>query len=81
MVGFVVGAAGIVAVVGLFAVSAFFSSSEIAIFSLPDSWIDEQSATGDGRAAILQELSEAPTGCSLPCWSATTWSTSRSPAS
>lgn len=56
----VVGLLGVVAVIGLLAVSAFFSSSEIAIFSLPESWIDQQSATGDARAAILQELSANP---------------------
>ena len=60
MVAPVVGALGIVVVIGLLAVSAFFSSSETAIFSLPESWIDEQSASGDGRAAVLQELSADP---------------------
>jgi Mg2+/Co2+ transporter CorB len=60
MASLVVVAFGLVTVIGLLAVSAFFSSSEIAIFSLPESWVDEQSATGDGRAAILQELSEDP---------------------
>jgi len=60
MVSPVVSAFGIVTVIGLLAVSAFFSSSEIAIFSLPESWIDEQSASGDGRAAVLQALSEDP---------------------
>jgi Mg2+/Co2+ transporter CorB len=60
MVSLVVGALGIATVIALLAVSAFFSSSEIAIFSLPESWVDEQSATGDKRAAVLQELSEDP---------------------
>jgi len=60
MTDIVVGALGLAAVVALLAVSAFFSSSEIAIFSLPGSWIDERSAAGDGRAAVLQELSADP---------------------
>nr|WP_221625544.1 DUF21 domain-containing protein [Halobellus ruber] len=44
----------------MFAVSAFFSSAEIAVFSLPASWVDEHSAGGDGRAAVLRELSADP---------------------
>lgn len=60
MVGVIVGTLGIVAVIGLLAVSAFFSSSEIAIFSLPESWAAQQPATGDRRVAVLRELSEDP---------------------
>jgi CBS domain containing-hemolysin-like protein len=60
MISPVVAVLGIVTVVALLAVSAFFSSSEIAIFSLPASWVDQQSAGGDERAAVLQELSADP---------------------
>lgn len=60
MTNFVVGAVGIIAVIALLAVSAFFSSSETAIFSLPASWVDQHSATGDGRAAVLRELLSDP---------------------
>ena len=48
--------AGIVASIGLLLCSAFFSSTETAIFSLPRAWIDEQAATDDPRARLLQEL-------------------------
>ncbi|MFB6096869.1 MAG: CNNM domain-containing protein [Haloferacaceae archaeon] len=40
--------------------SAFFSSSESAIFSLPASWIDEQAASGDDEARTLGDLREDP---------------------
>ena len=60
MVSPVVGVLGIATVVVLLAVSAFFSSSEIAIFSLPESWVEERSAAGDGRAAVLRELVADP---------------------
>jgi Mg2+/Co2+ transporter CorB len=49
---------GVVAVVVLLACSAFFSSSEIAVFSLAPEWIGERAATGDDRAATLSGLRE-----------------------
>ena len=49
-----------VAVIALLGLSAFFSSSESAIFSLTDEWID--SAAGDGArdSQTLQRLRENP---------------------
>jgi len=52
--------AGGIAVVALLAVSAFFSSAEIAVFSLPVAWIDERVAAGDPRAGLLGELRDDP---------------------
>lgn len=49
--------AGILILVGL---SAFFSSSETAIFSLPPDWLTETAAGGDRREGILQELRSDP---------------------
>jgi Mg2+/Co2+ transporter CorB len=49
---------GVVAVVALLACSAFFSSSEIAVFSLAPDWISERAAAGDDRAAVLSGLRE-----------------------
>ncbi|MFD1646420.1 DUF21 domain-containing protein [Haloarchaeobius litoreus] len=51
---------GIVAVVVLVCLSAFFSSSETAIFSLPVEQLTERATAGDGRAAQLAELREDP---------------------
>ena len=48
------------AIVVLLACSAFFSSSETAIFSLPTGWIDEQERTGDARVAALAALRRDP---------------------
>ncbi|WP_123538836.1 DUF21 domain-containing protein [Halosimplex salinum] len=59
MAGTTVAVAGIVATVLLLACSAFFSSSETAIFSLPRAWIDERAASDD-RARVLQELVDDP---------------------
>lgn len=53
-------AAGIAAIVGLLALSAFFSSSETAVFSLPAEWFDRQMATGDQRATVLKRLHDDP---------------------
>ena len=44
----------------LLAVSAFFSSTEIAVFSLPEEWLAERVTAGDRRAAVLAELREDP---------------------
>ncbi len=49
---------GVVAVVGLLGCSAFFSSSEIAVFSLAPEWISERAASGDKRAITLEGLRE-----------------------
>lgn len=51
---------GLGATVVLLGLSAFFSSSEIAIFSLAPDWIDDRVATGDERAAVLRELRSDP---------------------
>jgi Mg2+/Co2+ transporter CorB len=53
-------AAGTVGVVVLLSLSAFFSSSEIAVFSLSREWIEAQAATGDSRAVLLKELHDDP---------------------
>jgi len=50
----------VVAVVVLLGVSALFSSSEIALFSLPESWVDHHTAAGDRDAAALGELLSDP---------------------
>lgn len=47
-------------IVVLVALSAFFSSSEIAIFTLPDDWIEKQALTGEKRAGILANLRSDP---------------------
>jgi len=52
--------AGGIAIVGLLVLSAFFSSSETAIFSLPREWIERQAATDDHRADVLKELHDNP---------------------
>ncbi|WP_256297025.1 CNNM domain-containing protein [Haloarchaeobius salinus] len=51
---------GVAAVLVLVCLSAFFSSSETAIFSLPVEQLTEHAASGDGRAAQLAELREDP---------------------
>ncbi|MFB6218915.1 MAG: CNNM domain-containing protein [Halobacteriaceae archaeon] len=48
------------ATVGLLALSAFFSSAEMAIFSLPVEWVRERAAAGDERAAALAALHDDP---------------------
>ncbi|UWG48157.1 Hemolysins-related protein containing CBS domains [Halanaeroarchaeum sp. HSR-CO] len=53
-------AVGGLSVVALLLVSAFFSSSEIALFSLPDAWFDEQAQSGEHRAAVLADLHADP---------------------
>lgn len=52
MVSLAVTAVSILAVIALLGVSALFSSSEIGLFSLPESWIDQQAATGNRRAVL-----------------------------
>ncbi|WP_226021235.1 CNNM domain-containing protein [Halomicrobium salinisoli] len=46
----------VAAVIGLLSVSAFFSSSETAVFSLPREWIERQAETDDRRAGVLKDL-------------------------
>ncbi|MFA1610713.1 DUF21 domain-containing protein [Halobellus rubicundus] len=50
----------LVAVVVLLALSAFFSSSESAIFSLPDDWIRTAAADGSADGRTLQRLRSDP---------------------
>ncbi|WP_247729459.1 CNNM domain-containing protein [Halovivax limisalsi] len=52
--------AGSVAIVVLLSVSAFFSSSETAVFSLSPAWIESQATAGDDRAAVLDDLYADP---------------------
>jgi Mg2+/Co2+ transporter CorB len=60
MVGIALGVVGVAAVIVLLGFSAFFSSSETAIFSLPDEWFDRQAGTGDPRGDVLKELHDDP---------------------
>ncbi|MDQ2073864.1 DUF21 domain-containing protein [Haloarcula sp. NS06] len=60
MSGTTVAVGGGLAVVLLLGLSAFFSSSEIAVFSLQKDWIAQQAATGDRQAEVLQELYDNP---------------------
>lgn len=53
-------AAGLLATVLLLACSAFFSSSEIALFSLRPEWIDAQAETDDPTATVLADLRANP---------------------
>jgi len=47
-------------VVALLALSAFFSSSEIAVFSLPPEWFETAGETAGNRGATLARLREDP---------------------
>jgi Mg2+/Co2+ transporter CorB len=49
-----------VALIALLGASAFFSSTEIAVFSLSREWLADHVATGDRRAAVLADLREDP---------------------
>lgn len=51
---------GLGAIVLLLICSAFFSSTEIAIFSLSPEWIDERATSGDSDAVTLQALRSNP---------------------
>jgi len=51
---------GVAAVVVLVCLSAFFSSSETAIFSLPVEQLTERAEAGDQRASSLSEMREDP---------------------
>ncbi len=48
------------ALVALLSLSAFFSSTEIAIFSLSREWLADRVATGDDRATVLSALRDDP---------------------
>lgn len=50
----------ILIVIVLLGCSAFFSSAEIAVFSLSESWIDSQATTGSKNAVILTDLFTDP---------------------
>ncbi|MCU4719051.1 DUF21 domain-containing protein [Halapricum hydrolyticum] len=52
--------AGGMAIVLLLSMSAFFSSSETAVFSLPREWIEQQATTDDRRAHVLKDLHDNP---------------------
>ncbi len=51
---------GVVTVVLLLSLSAFFSSTEMAVFSVSREWVAERAATGDRSAQTLQALNEDP---------------------
>lgn len=51
---------GVGAIVGLVGLSAFFSSSETAIFTLSEEWLGDQAETGDRRVPVLRELRRDP---------------------
>lgn len=60
MVTLTLAAVGVGAVVLLLLCSAFFSSTEIAIFSLAPEWIEEQAESNEPNAVSLQELRSDP---------------------
>lgn len=60
MVTPVVLGAGLTSIVVLVCCSALFSSSESAIFTLPDEWVAAQDPAADRRVATLQELRSDP---------------------
>ena len=60
MVGVTLGLAGVATVTLLLGLSAFFSSSETAIFSLPAEWFERQADSDDPRAGVLKELYDDP---------------------
>ncbi|MFC6731156.1 MULTISPECIES: hemolysin family protein [unclassified Haladaptatus] len=51
---------GVVAIIGLIALSAFFSSSEIAMFSLAAHRVDSLVEDGASGAAVLKDLKDDP---------------------
>jgi Mg2+/Co2+ transporter CorB len=51
---------GVGAILGLVGLSAFFSSSETAIFTLTDQWLDAQGPSDDRRLSTLRELRRDP---------------------
>ena len=57
------GGAAIFALLGL---SAFFSSSEIAMFALPSHRVESLATDGLPGAETLEDLKDDPTACSSP---------------
>ena len=55
MTAFDSAAVSVAALIGLLAASAFFSSTEIAVFSLSREWLDERVAASDRRASLLAD--------------------------
>jgi Mg2+/Co2+ transporter CorB len=53
-------AASVVVLAVLLGASAFFSSTEIAVFSLSRDWLDDRAAAGDRRAGVLARLRDDP---------------------
>jgi Mg2+/Co2+ transporter CorB len=53
-------AVSVLVLLGLLLTSAFFSSTEIAFFSLSAEWLDERVTAGDGRASVVADLLEDP---------------------
>lgn len=51
---------GVAATLLLLVCSAFFSSTETAVFSLSEEWIERQATTDDHRARVLKELHDDP---------------------
>ena len=51
---------GVGAIIGLVVLSAFFSSSETAIFTLSDRWLTDQTSADDRRLAVLRDLRSDP---------------------
>ncbi|WP_254762511.1 DUF21 domain-containing protein [Natrinema marinum] len=60
MVDFTLAWFGLGATVVLLCCSAFFSSAETAIFTLPIEWVDERAATDDPNASTLKALRDDP---------------------
>jgi Mg2+/Co2+ transporter CorB len=50
----------VVVILVLVVLSGFFSSSETAIFTLPDDWIDERAGRGDPAGTTLRNLRQDP---------------------
>ena len=58
MVSLSLTAVGVAAIAALVVASAFFSSSETAVFTLPEGW--SAGVEGDGRTPVLQDLRDDP---------------------
>lgn len=56
--------AGVAAIAGLVVLSAFFSSSETAIFTLSDEWVAAQSSDGNDGVSTIRALRGDPTASS-----------------
>lgn len=60
MASLAIALAAITATMLLLVCSAFFSSTETAVFSLSPEWIEQQATTNDPRAHVLKELRDDP---------------------